>query len=273
MAFASLEGHQVQIDDHRHYRITIDPEPADGRLNHLQTVPGTRYLFIRDCRNDWREVPDPRRIRRLDPPVARPFSEEQIANLAAALMVDDVPDMFWWIRVFRGLACNTMTEPFGSGAVGGLQSQMITFGRVFLSDEEAFVVNLTHSEADFRDIVLDDYWFNTIGDYSHHTSSMTHHQGIPNAEETTTYVIAIQDPGVHNWLNPMGLHEVLVAHRWQGLPTKTNQDRPPAANYALVKLSELETVLPSGMKRVTPTEREQQLAERQASYRLRYIDH
>ncbi|MET0659004.1 MAG: hypothetical protein ABW110_12695, partial [Steroidobacteraceae bacterium] len=272
MALANLEGSDVELDTDGRYRITIGPEPANGRPNHLQTKPGTRYLFIRDCRNDWAETPDARRLRRLDPPTSAPWSDEQVAEFAAEMMVDDVPGMYWWIRVFRNIPSNTVSAPFGSAAVGGLQSQMISFGRVALADDEAFVVTVTDAGAAFRDIVLHDYWFNTIGDFSSHTSTLTAAQSAPNPDGTATYVISARDPGVYNWLDPTGLHEVFLAHRWQGLPARPAEGvKTPAVQYELIALQELNARFP-GLQRVSPTERRRQLQERRISYDLRFVD-
>lgn len=272
LALVNLEGSDLQVDADGRYRITIGPEPANGRANHLQTKPGTRYLFIRDCRNDWTETPDARRLHRLDPPTSPPWNDEQVAEFAAEMMVDDVPGMYWWIRVFRNIQTNTMSAPFGSAAVGGLQSQMISFGRVVLADDEAFLVTVTDANAAFRDIVLHDYWFNTIGDYSTHTSTLTAAQSASNPDGTATYVISVRDPGVHNWLDTTGLHAVLVAHRWQGLPTGRDEGlQAPAVRYELVKLAELHSKCP-GLQRVSSAERQRQLQQRRASYDLRFVD-
>jgi hypothetical protein len=271
MALANFEGRDIDLDAEGHYRITLGPEHANGRRNHWQTKPGTRYLFIRDCRNDWNELPDARRISRLDPPATAPWSDEQIADLAAEMMVDDVPSMFWWIRLFRNFRPNTMCTPFGSAAVGGLQSQMI-FGRASLADDDAFVITVTDAGAAFRDIVLHDYWFNTIGDYSTRTSSLTAAQSAPNQDGTCTYVVSLRDPGIYNWLDPVGLHEVLIAHRWQGLPAHKNTNSAvPAVQYELVKLDELHERWPH-LKRVSPMQRQEQRQQRLTSYALRFAD-
>lgn len=119
--------------------------------------------------------------------------------------------------------------------------------------------------------MLKDNFFRTF-DYWHRTSNMNNAQGIPNADGSTTYVISIQDPGVHNWLDPAGFHELLVVHRWQGLPTAGLKTEPWVKSQ-WVKLGELDGALPPGMKRVTPAERERQLAERLAQFQLRYVDH
>jgi hypothetical protein len=259
----------MQVKPDGSFVITLDPEPANGRPNHIQTALEARWLFIRDCRSDWRQIPNEYHVRRLEPPSAPPLTVEQIAARAARYIVDDVPAKYWFMRTFYVLEPNTITAPFGTGAIGGLVSQKISFARLKLADDEAFVVTMGSGGAPFRDLVLQDFWFRTI-DYWKHTSSMNKSQGIPNADGSTTYVISIQDPGVHNWLDTVGLHELLVVHRWQGLSSDPGPEGLPSARGELVKLKDLDTMLPRDMKRVSPTERQQQLAERLQTFNLRY---
>lgn len=269
MTLGGLLWRDIDFDADGRFVITLDSEPANGRPNHIQTTLEARYLFIRDCRSDWRQIPNAYRFKRLDPPTRPPLTIEQIAERASRYMWDDVPAMFWFLRTFAVLDTNAITTPFNTGAVGGLVSQMIAFARVRLADDEAYVVTIGSGNAPFRNIVLHDSWFRTI-EYWKHTSSMNNAQGIPNADGSTTYVISIQDPGVHNWLDMVGLHEVLVVHRWQGLPVDPGSDGLPWTEGRVVKLDELNKTLPQAMRRVTPAERAQQLTERLETFKLRY---
>ena len=270
MTLASLEMHDVQLNSNGTFVITLDPEPANGRRNHIQTNIDTRYLFIRDCRSDWRQVPNAYRIRRLDAPAAPPLTIGQIADRAARYMIDDVPTFYWFMRTMAVLDVNAVTAPFNSAGFG-LASQWLSFARLKLADDEAYIVTFGSAGASFRDVVLYDFWFRPF-DYWNRTSSMTNAQGLPNADGSTTYVISIQDPGVHNWLDPMGYHEPLLIHRWQGLPQEPGSEGEPSAKGTLVKLKELDRHLPGGMKSVTSAERLQQLAERLETFNLRYVD-
>ena len=275
MTLRTLDWQDVQFDPDGTFLITLDPtpgKPLGSRGNHIQTRLEARYLFVRDCRGDWRQTPNSYRIKRLDPPTAPPLTLEQIAQRAALFIIDDVAVQYWWVRVFAGMEPNTITPPFNSGKVGGLTSQMICFSRLKLADDEAFIVTAGSGGAPFRDVVLHDYWFRTF-DYWNHTCSMNNAQGMPNADGSTSYVISIQDPGVHNWLNPVGFHELLMVHRWQGLPRKPVPEGLPWAKGELVKFDALDTALPKDMKRITPAGRQQQLAQRLEQFHLRYLDH
>jgi hypothetical protein len=269
MTLGSLDLLGVPVAPDGTFEFTVGPEPADGRPDHLQTHPGALYVFTRDCRADWTELSNAYRVERLDPPAAPPWTDDQIAVRAAKMMVEDVAPMFWFMRVFDGLEPNTVTPPFGTGGISGLVTQKISFARLELADDQAYVFTMGGGGAAYRDIVLHDHWFRTRP-YWARTSSFNNAQGVPNPDGTTTYVVAHTDPGVHNWLDPVGLHELLVVHRWQGLPDPPGPDGPATASGRLVALADLESALPDGTARVTPDERRAQLDRRAAEFLARF---
>jgi hypothetical protein len=271
MTINSLDWQDVEIDENGRFVITIDPDPANGRPNHLQTDAGVRYLFIRDCRSDWRQIPNAYRIKRLDPPASPPLTEAQIARMGARFAIDDVPAMYWFIRTFAGLEANLFNPPFATGSIGGLVSQMISFARLDLAEDEALILTTGTANAPFRDLVAMDGWFRTF-DYWNQTSSFNNSQSHANADGTVTYVVAHRDPGVHNWVDTTGYHQLLMVHRWQGLREDTGSTEKPWVRSSLVKFDDLDSVLADGIKRVSSEERRQQIEARQQAFFLRYID-
>ncbi|MET0986647.1 MAG: hypothetical protein ABW034_14690 [Steroidobacteraceae bacterium] len=267
---AMLDWQDVTVDAAGRFTLTLGPEPAEGRRHHIQLPPDARWLFIRNCRGDWRDVPIAFSVQRLDPPRASPLTEQQLADRAARWMVEHVAHMFWYIRVFAGLDANSVTAPFGTGGISGLVTQLISFIRLDLAEDEAYVVTFGMGDAPFRDVVVQDWWFRTI-DFWERQTSLCVGQAVPNDDKTTTYVISARDPGVHNWLDTTGLRHTHIVHRWQGMPRES--DRPlPLATGRLVKLSEFDKALPSGMRRVSPDERRQQLQARRNSFQLRHLN-
>ncbi|MET0983847.1 MAG: hypothetical protein ABW034_00430 [Steroidobacteraceae bacterium] len=267
---AMIDWQDVTIDSRGQFSLTLGPEPADGRPHHIQLPPDARWLFIRNCRGDWRDVPIAFSVERLDPPRAPPLTERQLADRAARWMVEHVPAMFWYIRVFANLEANAVTAPFGTGGISGLVTQLISFVRLDLADDEAYVVTFGMGDATFRDLVVQDWWFRTI-DFWERQTSLCVGQAVPNDDETTTYVISARDPGVHNWLDTTGLRHTHIVHRWQGMPREPNRPLPLAIGR-VVKLAELEQALPRGMRRVSPDQRQQQLLERRNTFQLRHLN-
>jgi hypothetical protein len=152
--------------------------------------------------------------------------------------------------------------------VGGLVSQTTSFARIVLADDEALVITLEPAGAAFHDVQLNDYWFNSVGDYYGRTATFNNAQTKLSADGTATYVVSLADPGVHNWLDPNGLRETLFVARWQRLP-RTAGGRAPSISARLVKRSELEKALPPDVPRANASQRRAQIEERLATYRLR----
>ena len=264
---ASLEQLDMEIGEGGRYTLTLDGTPADGRRNHLQIAQGTLYLFIRDSMGDWeRQQPDALRVRRLDPPTREPLSEDELAATAIRNILSDVFYAYYAQRLFFN-GPQMMTPPEGAGSVGGLVTQQGSLGHFTLGEGEAVVITANAAGATYRDIVLHDLWLRSLPNRDNQIS-LTNVQMAPDADGRFTYVLSIADPGVHNWLDPCGLHDVLILHRWQGFP---DPEAPqPAIESRKVALSDLEAALPPGVVRVTPEERRAQIARRQAAYDRRF---
>lgn len=250
------------------FTITLDPDPADGRPNHIQTQPGSQYLFIRDCRADWRQNATALRVTRLDPPTRARWTFDQLVERAGNLLVEDGPAMYVWMRYFLAMAPNSVGAPFGTGSLGGLVAQKVAFAHVVLGEEDAFILHVDPAQADFQDIQLNDYWFNAVGDYVGRTASFNNAQGAANTDGTLTYFVSRRDPGVHNWLDPNGLSRVFVTQRWQRIPEAAT----PAISGRLVRFDQLDRELDAGVPRIDADGRRAQLADRAATYALRLAD-
>ena len=268
VTLASLEDRDVQTNPDGTFVITIDDRSAQGRVNHLQTQPGVMFLFVRDSMNDWgTETPNALRIHRLDAPARSRRSLEEMAQFAAQHMVEDVYLLYWFTRLNYGIPPDRMFTPRGSGGVGGLRSQAGSQGLIRLKDGEAMVVTATDAGASFRDFVLHDVFYLSI-EYWNRQSSLNAGQMAADADGRHTFVIAHEDPGVHNWLDTGGLHEIYALHRWQGLPR--DAAAPPQITSQVVRLKDLESALPRGVRTVTAAERHLQLERRRREFARRF---
>jgi hypothetical protein len=246
--------------------VTVDARPAAGRPNHVQTQPDTRYLFIRETRSDWRQVAAAIRVERRTKPRLPPLTDGELVARAARYVVEEIANTYWWNAVMAEKSVNAMTQPAGITSLGGLITQQTSFGRAQLADDEVLVVTAGGGGASYYSFAVYDFWFNTV-DYANHISTLNSAQVVPNADGTATYVVSIRDPGVHNWIDPDGLHSLLMVHRWQGLPP----DAATSMSSRLVKLAELSTALPAGTRMSTPEERRRQLERRHREHALRFI--
>lgn len=270
----TIEERDLQVAPDGTYTLTLDPEPANGRLNHIQTRPGMnfQFLYVRDSRSDWKQVPNVLTVRRLDAPDAPPWDADRIATLAAEIMIDDMPLTYWFTRAMLLAEPNVLPQPDPPGPSGGLFVQLQSHGPISVRDDHALVVTIDTRGAAYHNFVVYDQWF-VARDFPHRTSSLNNAQSVANADGTYTYVVASQDPGVHNWIDTGGLHDVLAMNRNQGLPRSVlAAGRGLSLQCRLTAIRDLRTVLPQGTRWVTAEERRSQLAARLADCMLRFVD-
>lgn len=251
------------------YTITVGPEPATPGSNHLQSGPNAKFIHIRNAFSDWNtQTPDQLHIRRVSGPDAKPpRSDDEIAEFAAGLLKLQVP---YWLKFFEEAYRNKseantvgmfVARPGGWG--------YISSGMFHLKDDEALVVTVDSLGADYLSIQTSDVW-SVTGDYIRHNVNLNKGHAKPNKDGSYTYVVAVKDPGVWNWVDTLGLHDGGFTLRWQGIQggrvlTKEQVYR----DVRLVKISDLESSLPPETEWVGSDAREKQLADRAASYARR----
>ncbi len=250
------------------FSITLDPDPANGRPNHIQTKPGAKLLFIRDSLGNWDQQPNALAITRLDPPDAPPMTDDEVAEKTVDIALDGLPLVYWFYQLIHSKP-NVFPQISPSG-MGGLLTQRSTYGIAELTDDEALVMTLDPSDAAYYSVVAHNNWWITI-DYANHTSSLNNGQVTKNADGTTTFVVAPKDPGVHNWIDTAGLHYVPIGLRTQG--HSKNPPHEPTIQTRVVKVADLRSVLPKDTAWVNPAERAAQIAERRRQIAARMADH
>ena len=265
-----ISWEDIQFSEDGTFEISIDPEPANGRVNHIQSKPDAKFVLLRYTRSDWSAKPIALRVERLDPPQAAPRTVEQIAELAALYVVDDIPASTYWLSMIDVLGVNELPAPFVTGNVGGMWTARMSFGRLALEDDQAFVVKVGLGGARFFNLVLMDYWQGTV-DYGERLTSSNDVQSHANPDGSLTFVISKQDPGIHNWIDTTGLNHPKIMLRWQQLPREMAQAEP-AIESKLVSMNRLDSQLPDFVKRVSAKERKQQLADRRKAHNVRYLD-
>lgn len=264
---ATIESHQLDYDEDGGFVISIDDAPAEGRPNHLQTRPGTCFLFIRDTLANWTsERANRLRIERLTAPARDPLTIDEMSDRAARAMFENVTLYYWYQRTCQ-FPVNGMNPAFRSGYVGGLVTQAGSFGGFRLAADEAMIVRIDPGGARYSSIVAHDMYYRTI-DAGDRPSCFNPSQTVLGADGIATYVFAHSDPGVANWVDLAGLPGSIILQRWQALPEGELRAASAAQH---VKLGELDRLLGADVGSVTTAEREQQIEARRASYRRRLI--
>lgn len=243
------------------FRITLGGE-ADGP-NHLALPPsGPCMVGARIILNDWNQRACRLDIRRLDPVAPEVPGIEEVRRRIHADLYDFV--RFWagyadiWLG---GVKPNAITpalgRPGGWGFIVGLNFS--------LAPDEAILVTTERGGALYAGFQLTDPWLITSNVREHQVCLNTS-QAVPNADGSCTYVIAMSDPLVANWLDTDGMRDGFGILRWQGVPpTLTGEGL--VRDFRKIRLSELAGM--PDLLRVTPEERRRRVAARAASYNTR----
>lgn len=259
---------ELDKDAEGRFSFTVGPDEAGDRKNHIQTKPGqARLIFVRDSLQDWSvETPVSLSVERIAGPGAKPLTE---AELVAASVEAVGVSIDYWLRLMP----QWFGTPFNDIAKGRAKNfsytqQATSEARFRLAQDEALVVTVDPSNAKYLGIQLADVWGASI-DYAAHTSSLNQRQADRAADGTITYVLSLQDPGVWNWLDPAGLEQGTMLHRWQGLSDGFDSEASVRSSQ-VVKLAELDKALPANIRRVTADERREQIAERKRGLDRRF---
>lgn len=254
---------QLDRDADGRFSFTVAPDGADGRANHLQTRPGAaRLIFVRDSLQDWAaETPVSLAVTRTAGPEAAARAEDQLVTEAVEAVGASID---YWLRLMP----QWFAAPFNDIAKGRAKNfsytqQATSEARFRLAPDEALVVTIDPCGARYLGVQLADPWGASI-DYGAHTSSLNQHQAHRSLDGTITYVVSPFDPGVHNWLDPAGLEQGTMLHRWQGLPDGGFDSERSVRGSRVVKLDALAGALPVDMRWVTPAERRQHSSQRAA---------
>ena len=270
--FAILDSGQMAVEPDGAFRITVDGSPADGRPNHIQSQPGEAHLLVRDALGDWlTQSPNALRVSRLNGADRDPRSEDQLAEEAARQMLESLYYVYYCTRSGNGQSPNELRAPQSSGLFGGMATQWGAKSNIVLEADEALLVTANTAGARFRNTSLCDLFFRTL-DYWSRTCTLNYSQMAADEDGRITYVVAHQDPGVHNWLDTGGLRQTIYGHRWQSFETGGPSETPTLTTH-LVKLDDLERALPPGVRRIDAIGRRDQLAQRREGFARRFIDH
>ncbi|MCR9184039.1 MAG: DUF1214 domain-containing protein [Halieaceae bacterium] len=258
----NLIDSDVLVDKEGNFEVTVSPEPDPGnRGNWIQTTPNAWRITFRQFFADWEnEEPMKARIDRIN-------ELEHDPMLSAADVARGLGGAADWVRsstaYWAGMLDKWKTQPNTFLSYGQLEDNKIDFtpggapliSYWFLPRDEAIVVRVRPPEADYWAVEFGNYWWETM-DYRNRLSNTNCHYAHMEDDGELILVIAHEDTGHPNWLDPSGHEEGYVTVRWIGA------DHYPVPAATQMKLQDLDTYLPKGGKRLTRAERKEQIAER-----------
>lgn len=268
---AVLTGNDLVVNADGSYVVTVDNQPANGRVNHIQSTDQAVQLFVRNNLGNWNtETPDQLSVTRVGTPSRAPRSDADIADDVRTNLNESALDYgvgALGIKTYIN-PVNTLAQPSSSSTLGTLTTQASSFGHFKLANDEALIATVNTGGAGYFVFPVTDPWSVTV-DPINHQSSLNNKQAVPNADGTFTFVLSLQDPGVYNWIDPVGLKEGTIMARWQNIPATTPATGGPAITTQVVKLTNLAAYLPPETQFVNSSQRAQQLQNRAAGYARR----
>jgi hypothetical protein len=260
-----LDGRRMRVEDDGSFLISVDSDPANGRPNHVRSTPAAHEFYIRDVLLDWgRDDPNAFTVERLGAAPAKPaVSLDEQAEATARMMAHFANFTGKLSHGMYKSPENHFSLAWTADHTGAMRNQVYVAGRFVLAPDEAFVVDVSDGGAEYFTVPLSNIWGTTL-DVLDKTGSLNKAQSLANEDGTYTYVIAAQDPGVHNWIDTDGLLEGILTLRMAEFPD--GGARPDlSAKGRVVKLDRLDDELPDA-PRVSAEERAIQLADRRAAY-------
>lgn len=258
--YADLDDRSLAIAEDGSFEILLSAErPAGHSGNWLQIKPGAEALMVRMRSYDWENEVDPNlSIECLDPvpPKAR-LSPEAIAERIGhmAKMPVRAMKLFYWMQneVRKSAGVNV----FQPAPIGGALSKQVYLPAVFeFSPGEALILETElPASRPYWNFQLNDPYFNAI-EYVYRLSSTNGHFARLSSDGRFRAVIALEDPGVPNWLDPAGFTEGTIYGRWYDC------DSCPTPTLKRVPLAELRQHLPADTPVVSPQERAEELRRR-----------
>jgi hypothetical protein len=242
--------------------------PADHRGDWFRLDPSATTVNIRQAAYDWgREAEARIAIERLDRPAGG-------RRLDAAETARRLGKLAGFPRRYSGFALQYGKGQRARGLVnrlehddwagrGGLAGQHYYQGIFRLGPGEALLLETELPErVRYWNVQLNDPLWNTI-DWFNHQSSLNGGQAMLDPDGRFRAVIAMEDPGVPNWLDTGGHAEGSLMLRW------TEASSGPEPSLRLVKLAEIRTHLPETTATVTPEMRQENLRLRRRGAQLR----
>ncbi len=233
----SLDASNMKIEADGSFRIVASVEdPADGS-NWLPMQPETRMIQIRQTRVEHRkETLAQVDIRRIDGPgKPRPLEPVRLDRMlqGAAGFVRGCSVLFKsWADGF-GEHVNRLPRfsPEKASAAGGDPNIAYYHSAFRIEPDEVLVIEATPPECDYWNFQLANYWLESL-DYRFHDIHLNKGTAVEAADGSVRIVIAHEDPGCANWLDPCGHVEGTMCWRW------VRAESHPEPTCRLLKLAE-----------------------------------
>lgn len=258
-AFNSLDEQDFTVAADGRFEILFSAKRPKGYTgNWSELKPGSDVLFCRYRMIDWDKEEDPRlSIECLDPVPPKPrLTPAQIVERIELMAQVPGHQARLFFKMQNDIKSSTGFNAFDMVALPGLSRQMYWPAAFQMNRDEALIIETDMPQVrPYWNIQLNDPYFNAV-EYVYRFGSLNESTAIISSDGKLRAVIAQEDPGVPNWLDPAGFTEGTIYGRWYDC------DSNPMPVIKRIPLAELRTYLPADTPTVTPEERTEQLRRR-----------
>ncbi len=217
-AFESLSGDQFQSADSGEFQVLLSvnkPEYWHGPWLPLRSE--TTDLLVREYFGDWEnEEPGDYRLQRLD---STPTKSPLTLTAAEQLLADTVTQFSQrapqWKTHIDQARKHLVNKVVMRKTAQGLENNYYGSAWFRISNDEALVIELEDPQALLWSVQLGNVWWESL-DYINHTASYNDYQAVASSDGIYRFVLSQKDPGVANWLDPVGHSEGALLFRIQG---------------------------------------------------------
>lgn len=245
--------------------------PPGHHGNWLPLHPEAEFIMVRQRAYDWAGERDARlTIERIGAPPLKPRPDPaQLDRQMRALLGGFTQRLSrMWLTyqnnaLARGLINKIELADFG----GAVPVQAYWQGMFQFEPDEALILETSlPSPQRYWNVQLNDELWNAA-EFVYRQSSLNGHQARLDSDGRFRAVIALEDPGVPNWLDPVGTRNGMLIGRWYGDPVLPPD--LPIPTLTRVPVQELRRHLPADTPTIRPEERAAQLAARRYGAQLR----
>ncbi|MCB2080170.1 MAG: hypothetical protein KDE55_21040 [Novosphingobium sp.] len=232
--------------------------PAGYKGNWAQITPATDTLMVRYISQDWGKERDPRlSIECLDPvpPKARLTPEQIIERIKLmAAFPANMDRVFFPMQ--DGLKQRAGVNKFVVEQWAGVEFQAYWPAVFEFSPGEALIIETELPEKrPYWNIQVNDPYFNIV-EYVYRLSSTNGAMATISSDGKFRAVVALEDPGVPNWLDTAGFTEGTLWGRWYDCSST------PLPTLKRVPFDKVRDHLPADTPVVTPAQRAEEIRAR-----------
>ena len=268
-SLGTLDFDHLTLDGAGRFSLLLSTEkPADWVGDWRRLDPSARSLTLRQASYQWGVGREARvAIERVDKMhLARKLSVAEITERLDALSA--------YPKRLAGMALGFIAAQRDKGlwnrfehddwaGRGGLQGQHYYQGLFRLESGKALLLETElPKQVRYWNVQLSDMLWNSV-DWMNRQSSINGGQALLDSDGLFRAVIALEDPGAPNWLDPGGNSEGAIMLRW------TEASSGPEPSLRLVDLTDLRAQLPSDTPLVTPQARQSALIARRRGVQMR----